>query len=65
MIEQGTVKWFDVKKGFGFIVQSNGKDLFLHKTGIHGDGFVEEGMPVKYEITEGPKGPCATAVQPV
>ena len=56
---QGTVKWFNDKKGFGFIAQDDGgPDVFIHHTGIEGEGFksLQEGDAVEYEITEGPKG---------
>lgn len=62
-MEQGKVKWYDAKKGYGFIIQPNGRDLFVHKTGIGQGDRLEEGMSVEYEITDGLKGPCATNVQ--
>ena len=64
-MEQGKVKWFDVKKGYGFIVQPNGRDLFVHKSGLDKGCRLEEGMAVEYEISEGVKGPCATTVHPL
>jgi CspA family cold shock protein len=54
----GTVKWFDVKKGFGFILSPEGKDVFVHYSSIEGDGFraLKDGEKVEYELIEGPKG---------
>ena len=61
----GKVKWFDMKKGFGFIAQETGKDVFVHHTSIKGDGFksLQQGEPVQFEIIEGEKGPKAQNVQ--
>ena len=61
---QGTVKWFNNTKGYGFISDSEGKDIFVHFSGISMDGFktLEEGASVQYEITEGKKGPQAVNV---
>ena len=64
----GTVKWFSDEKGFGFITPDDGsKDLFVHHTAIHGDGFrtLAEGAKVSYEAEADPKGPRATKVEPV
>ena len=60
----GVVKWFNVRKGFGFIEQEEGPDVFVHHTGIEGSGFksVNEGDKVTFEIEESPKGPCAVNV---
>ena len=60
----GTVKWFNNSKGFGFIQQESGEDVFVHHTAIQGDGFktLNEGEEVEFEITEGPKGPQASNV---
>ena len=60
----GTVKWFSNQKGFGFIQQENGPDLFVHYTEIKGDGFksLAEGEPVTFEIGQGKKGPVAVNV---
>ena len=63
----GTVKWFDPRKGYGFIVPDDGsKDLFVHHSEIKMDGYatLDEGQKVEYEIGEGQKGPCATNVIP-
>jgi cold shock protein len=64
----GTVKWFSDEKGFGFITPDDqGKDLFVHHTGIAGSGFksLTEGAKVSYDAATGPKGPNAENVQPV
>jgi len=57
----GTVKWFNESKGFGFIEQESGPDVFAHYSAIVGDGFktLAEGQPVEFSITEGEKGPQA------
>jgi CspA family cold shock protein len=62
---EGKVKWFNEKKGFGFIEQDGGKDLFVHHTAITGEGFktLSEGQKVRFEIEETPKGPKAKNVQ--
>jgi CspA family cold shock protein len=62
---EGTVKWFDAKKGFGFIVQDGGPDVFVHFSAIQASGFrtLEEGQRVTFDITEGPKGLQAANVQ--
>ena len=61
---QGTVKWFDNQKGYGFISDENGKDVFVHYTGLNMEGFksLEEGQEVEFEIVQGAKGPQATNV---
>ena len=60
----GKVKWFNESKGYGFIEQEGGRDIFVHYTAIEGDGFksLAEGQQVEFEITEGAKGPQATQV---
>ena len=60
----GRVKWFNDSKGYGFIEQEGGRDIFVHYTAIQGDGFktLAEGQKVDFEITEGAKGPQATKV---
>jgi CspA family cold shock protein len=54
----GTVKWFDNKKGYGFIAQEGGEDVFVHYSNIVGDGFktLEEGTPVSFDVIQGEKG---------
>ena len=63
----GTVKWFNDAKGFGFITQQNGPDLFVHHTSIVGEGFrsLTEGDQVTFDAAQGPKGPQATNVRRV
>jgi CspA family cold shock protein len=58
MAMKGTVKWFDVKKGFGFIQQEDGDDVFVHHSNISGNGFkvLEDGESVEFEVVEGDKG---------
>ena len=63
----GTVKWFNRKKGFGFITPDGGsEDLFVHHSEVKTGGYasLEEGQRVEFEIGEGKKGPCATNVTP-
>ena len=64
MAVEGTIKWFNEKKGYGFIQQDNGQDIFVHYSSIEGDGFktLSEGQRVKFEIEEGAKGPKAINV---
>lgn len=58
MTKRGTVKWFDVKKGFGFIQQEDGSDVFVHYSNISGNGFkvLEDGESVEFEVIEGNTG---------
>jgi cold shock protein len=60
----GIVKWFNEKKGFGFIEQENGPDVFVHHSGIKMEGFktLKEGARVSFEIEQGQKGPSAVNV---
>ncbi|NBW39640.1 cold-shock protein [bacterium] len=60
-MSKGKVKWFNSEKGFGFIEQENGDDLFVHINEVQGDS-LQEGDIVEFEIGEGRKGPCATQV---
>lgn len=63
-MNKGTVKWFDNQKGYGFISDESGKDVFVHYTGLNMEGFksLEEDQAVEFEIVEGAKGPQATNV---
>ncbi len=66
-MKTGTVKWFNEKKGYGFILpDDDGDDLFVHHSEIQSEGraTLNEGQKVEYEIGEGEKGPCATKVRP-
>ena len=62
---KGVVKWFNEKKGYGFLSQEDGDDVFVHYTSIQGEGFktLKEGDAVEFEVQEGPKGPQAVNVQ--
>lgn len=64
MREQGTVKWFNASKGFGFIQRQSGDDVFVHFSSIQGDGYksLNEGQAVEFEVTKGPKGLQASNV---
>ncbi len=65
---QGTVKWFNAEKGFGFIAQDGGgDDVFVHHSAIQMRGYraLDENQKVEFEITQGPKGPQAENVRPV
>ena len=64
MVEQGTVKWFNAAKGYGFIVRERGADVFLPEASIVAEGFrtLKEGDRVSFEVVEGPKGLKATNV---
>jgi CspA family cold shock protein len=64
---QGTVKWFNAEKGFGFISQEDGEDLFVHYSEIQSTGYrsLDEGMRVEFEITQGRKGLQASSVSVV
>jgi len=64
---RGKVKWFSNQKGYGFIAQETGEDVFVHHSVIQGDGYktLEEGQEVEYETEKGPKGMQATKVTKV
>ena len=64
---QGTVKWFNAEKGYGFISQAEGADVFVHFSAIQMNGYraLEEGQQVEFEVNEGPKGLQAASVRPV
>ncbi len=63
---KGTVKWFDSKKGFGFITAEDGTDIFVHYSAIQSGGYKElkENQQVTFDVTEGPKGKQASNVKP-
>jgi CspA family cold shock protein len=64
-MSQGTVKWFNDTKGYGFIKTEAGADVFVHHTEIEAEGFrsLKEGEKVEFEVSQGPKGPKATKVR--
>ena len=64
---EGTVKWFSNEKGYGFISQPDGEDVFVHFSAIMADGYksLEEGQAVEFDVTQGPKGMQASNVRPV
>ena len=63
-MHKGTVKWFNNQKGYGFISDEEGNDVFVHYTGLNMEGFksLDEGAKVEYEVVNGAKGPQATSV---
>jgi CspA family cold shock protein len=67
VVAQGTVKWFNGEKGYGFIAVDGGSDVFVHYSAIEMDGYksLEEGQRVEFEITQGQKGPQADKVHAV
>jgi CspA family cold shock protein len=66
-VTTGVVKWFSSQRGYGFVSQENGPDVFVHHSAIQGEGTksLEENQKVEFDITEGPKGPQAMNVRPV
>ncbi|MGH9508964.1 MAG: cold-shock protein [Terriglobales bacterium] len=66
-MEQGTVKWFNDAKGYGFISRNTGEDVFVHYSAIQSDGFrsLKEGQAVQFSVVKGPKGLQAENVQPL
>ena len=66
-MKEGTVKWFNDSKGFGFIEQDDGPDVFVHHSAISAEGFrsLDEGARVQFEIVDGPKGPAAANVSKI
>jgi CspA family cold shock protein len=66
-MSQGKVKWFNNTKGYGFIEQENGEDVFVHFSAIDGEGYktLNEGDPVEFEVIQGPKGLQAKSVKAV
>lgn len=64
-MEQGTVKWFNAEKGFGFISREDGSDVFVHFSAIQGDGFktLEEGQAVAFDVEDSDRGPQAVNVE--
>ncbi len=66
-MQQGTVKWFNASKGFGFIEVEGGNDVFVHFSAIQGDGFksLEEGERVSFEVVDGARGPQAANVSKI
>lgn len=64
---KGTVKWFNNEKGYGFITTEEGKDVFVHYSGITGEGYkaLEQGQEVQFEVTQGTKGDQAINVEKI
>jgi CspA family cold shock protein len=64
-VAQGTVKWFNNEKGYGFIAVDGGQDVFVHYSAIQSDGYrsLDENQRVEFEVAQGPKGPQADAVR--
>lgn len=67
VVAEGTVKWFSNEKGYGFISQSDGEDVFVHFSAIQSEGYksLQEGQAVEFDVTDGPKGKQASNVRPV
>lgn len=66
-VAEGTVKWFNNDKGYGFISQADGEDVFVHFSAIQVEGYksLEEGQSVQFDVTQGPKGKQAANVRPL
>jgi CspA family cold shock protein len=66
-VSQGTVKWFNAEKGYGFIAADEGNDVFVHYSAIQMDGYksLDEGQRVEFDVQQGPKGPQAAGVRAV
>jgi len=66
LVATGVVKWFSTEKGYGFISQEGGPDVFVHYSAIEGAGYrnLEENQKVEFDVTQGQKGPQATNVRP-
>lgn len=64
IMNKGTVKWFNAQKGYGFITDETGNDIFVHFSGLNMEGYktVDEGQAVVFDVIDGPKGPQATNV---
>jgi CspA family cold shock protein len=60
----GTVKWFNANRGYGFIQPESGNDVFVHVSAIQGEGTLQDGQAVEFDITQGQKGPQAANVRP-
>jgi cold shock protein len=67
LVATGTVKWFSSEKGYGFISQEDGPDVFVHFSAIQGTGYrnLEENMKVEFDLTQGQKGPQAANFRPI
>jgi cold shock protein len=67
VVAQGTVKWFNAEKGFGFIAVDGGPDVFVHYSAIQMDGYksLDQDQRVEFEVTQGQKGPQAEGVRPL
>lgn len=67
LVSQGSVKWFNAEKGYGFIAVDGGQDVFVHYSAIVAEGYrsLEEGQRVEFEVTQGQKGPQADQVRPL
>jgi CspA family cold shock protein len=65
VVAEGTVKWFSNEKGYGFISQSDGEDVFVHFSAIESEGYksLQEGQAVEFDVTDGPKGKQASNVK--